>query len=387
MSEPQLFWGRLCLAAGVIFLLLLGTGMRLEAQELPLKRNLPGTDSIACPEVDLTLQPSPEEVAQATRLGSDADQANILGLQERARDLLARATELDPTSAELAYRYGRILESLDETEPAIEQFCRALARGSREQGIGDARPRLEALARAREPDLPQEARDQFMNGLLQSDLGNLEGAAEAFGAAFFSAPEWADAVYNRGIVRIRLGRPDPAVEDLQQYLALRPDAEDAILVSQRIGQLQIRPSSSVSPGTALGLGLVFPGMGQFYSGRALGGFSVLALAGGAFAAGFFIEEIEVKCVGSTPASGDCPDDRFISKKTTKPYMMHGLAAAGVVAVIGAVEAYFKAKRPGFGDPGDPGEIVAMKVGPARVIGPSLSVQGPRVNLNLLRVIF
>ncbi len=284
--------------------------MRLDAQQLPLKRGLPGSDSIACPEIDLTVRPSPEEVDQASRMGSDADQALMLGNQERARDLLARATELNPISAELAYRYGRSLESLNETEPAIEQFCRALALGSREQGIGDARPRLEALARAREPDLSEAARSQFLNGLLQADLGNLRGAEEAFGTAILAAPDWADAVYNRGIIRIRLGLPDPAVEDLQQYLALRPDADDAILVSQRIGQLQIRPTSSVSAGTALGLGLVIPGMGQFYSGRALGGFGVLALAGGAIATGFLIEEVQVKCVGSASLQ------RGVSPRTT-----------------------------------------------------------------------
>ena len=384
MSEPKHSWGRFFFAAGSISLLFLGRGVGLTAQELPLKRGLPGADSIACPEIDLTLVPSPEEADQANRLGSDADQSLILGNQERARDLLARATELDPTSAELAYRYGRILESLEETEPAIEQFCRALALGSREQGIGDARPRLEALARSREPDLSEEARSQFLNGLLQADLGNLLGAEEAFGIAFISAQDWADAVYNRGIIRVRLGQPDPAVEDLQAYLALRPDADDAILVSQRIGQLQIRPGSSVSAGTALGLGILIPGMGQFYSGRAKGGFAVLALAGGAIAAGLLIEEVEVRCVGTAPSSGDCPPDRVISEDTTNPYLMHGLAAAGVIAVVGAIEAYFKAKAPQFGDVG---EIVAMDLGRARVMGPSLSAKGPRLNLNFVRVTF
>ncbi len=131
MSEPQLVWGRVVFAAGLITLLTVGCGRSLEAQELPLKRALPGTDSIACPEIDPSIQPSPEEIDQATRLGSDADQANMLGDQVRARDLLERATELDPTSAELTYRYGRILESLGETEPAIDQFCRALALGSK----------------------------------------------------------------------------------------------------------------------------------------------------------------------------------------------------------------------------------------------------------------
>jgi tetratricopeptide (TPR) repeat protein len=384
MFAPKALRRRVRLAAGFVSLLVLGTGMRLNAQELPLKRGLPGSDSIACPPIDTTLRPSPEAVDQASRLGSDADQDLMLGNQERARDLLARATELDPTSAELAYRYGRILESLGEVEPAIGQFCRALALGSREQGIGDARPRLEALARAREPELSEEARSQFLNGLLQADLGNLPGADEAFGAAMIAAPDWADPAYNRGVVRIRMGRQDSALEDLQQYLSLKPDAADAIQVSQRIGQLQIRPGSPVSPGTALGLGLVIPGMGQFYSGRAVAGAGVLAIAGAAIAAGFLIEEVQVKCVGSAPSGGDCPADRIISQETTNPYKMHGLAVAGVAAVLGAFEAFFKAKQPGFGDAE---EIVAMEVGSARVKVPSFSVKGPRLSLNLVRVTF
>lgn len=384
MSETKSFRGKSRFAAGLLVSLILGTAPGLVGQELLLKRDLPGTDSISCPELDPNVQASPEETQQAARLGSDSEQALILGDQERARDLLARATELDPTSAELAYRYGRTLESLGETEPAIDQFCRALGLGSREQGIGDARPRLEALARAREPELPEEARSEFLNGLLQVNLGNLEGAERSFGAAFGLAPDWADAVYNRGIIRIRMGNPDMAVEDLQQYLTLNPNGNDAILVSQRIGQLQIRQTSSVSPGTALGLGIPLPGMGQFYSGRALGGMTVLALAGGALAAGFLIEEVTVRCVGSPPSGGECPADRVISKDTSSPYKMHGLIAAGVISVAGAVEAYIKAKR---GGDGAPGEIVAVRAGNARIAGPTFSANGPRLNINLVKVTF
>jgi tetratricopeptide (TPR) repeat protein len=384
MSETKSFRGKSWFAAGLYFSLILGTASGLGGQELPLKRDLPGTDSISCAEIDPNVQPSPEEVEQASRLGSDSEQALMVGDQERARDLLARATELDPTSAELAYRYGRILESLGEVEPAIDQFCRALGLGSREQGIGDARPRLEALSRAREPELPEAARSEFLNGLLQADLGNMEGAEEAFGAAFGFAPDWADAVYNRGIIRIRLENPDMAVEDLQQYLILNPNGADAILVSQRIGQLQIRQTSSVSPGTALGLGIPLPGMGQFYSGRALGGMTVLALAGGALAAGFLIEEIDVKCVGSAPSSGECPADRVVSEDTSNPYMIHGIIAAGVISIAGAVEAYIKAKR---GGDGAPGEIVAFRAGKARIAGPTFSATGPRLNINLVKVAF
>jgi tetratricopeptide (TPR) repeat protein len=362
----------------------MGSAPFLEAQELPLKRDVPGTDSIVCPDFRPASQPSEEEMEQARRLGSDAEQALILGNQERARDLLARATELDPTSAELVYRYGRALESLGETEPAIQQFCRALALGSREQGIGDARPRLEALARAREPELPEAARSRFLDGLLQADLGNLEGAAEAFGAAFRAAPDWADAVYNRGVIRIRQENSEAAAEDLQTYLDLRPNAADAILVSQRLGRLQSRPGASVSPGAALGLGLFIPGMGQFYSGRALGGFSVLALAGGAVATGFLVEKLEVRCVGGSPPGGDCPSDRVISEDTSKPYMTAGLVAAGVVTLVGAIEAYFNVR--GSGDEVD-GELVSFDAGGARIVGPTVAAKGTRLHINLVKVAF
>jgi tetratricopeptide (TPR) repeat protein len=368
--------------AAVVCFLLLGGADELSGQNLPLKRGVPGTDSIACPEIAPPGQPSQEEIDQAVRLGSEADQDLIRGNLERARDLLLRATELDPTSPELAYRYGRRLEALEEWEGAITQFCRAQALGAEDAGIRDIPLRLEALARAREPELPEGARSAFLNGLLQADLGDLQGAVEGFDRASSLAPDWADAVYNRGVIRMRLGEQDLAVEDLQRYLNLSPDAADAILVSQRIGQLQVRPGPSVSPGTALGLGLIIPGMGQFYSGRALGGFSVLALAGGAVAAGLFIEKLEVRCVGSPPSGGDCPPDRIISEDTSKPYLVPSLVAAGVVTLVGAIEAFVNVGRSG---PEEDEEMVAFDAGKTRIVGPSVAQVGNRLQLSLVRV--
>jgi tetratricopeptide (TPR) repeat protein len=384
MSEPKSMAGRLGHLAGLSLALLLGFTLGLSAQDLPVKRVVPGVASFTCPTFDATVRPTAEEAAQAVRLGSDADQALILGNQERARDLLARAAELDPTSVELAYRYGRVLESLGESDPAIRQFCRVLALGWNPESLGDVRYRLEVLVRAREPEVPQQARDAFLDGLLHLDLGNLGRAVEAFGLAMRSAPGWADAAYNRGVVLIRMGSPENALGDLQRYLELAPEAADALAVSRMIGQLQIRPASSVSPGTALALGLILPGMGQFYSGRALGGLSVLTLAGGAAAAGFVIEREEVRCVGSLPAGGQCPPERIISRETTNPYLLLGLASAGVIAVVGAVEAFLKAKGDGSATPTEP---TGLELGGMRAYGPSLSAHGLRVDLNLVRVTF
>lgn len=383
MSDPTPRRERLFSAAGLFLLISFWSVSAGGAQELPLKRNLPGSDYFSCPEIDLETQPGPEERVQAIVLGSNADQALILGDQARARDLLARANELDPFSAELAYRYGRILEDLGETSPAIDQLCRALALGAEDLGIEDARTRMEALVHFEQPQVPDEAIAAFSNGVTQADLLNLEEATQAFGAAFQLAPDWADAVYNRGVIRDRQGDIEGAVADFQQYLFLRPMGEDGITVSQRIGQLQ-SSSPPLSPSTTLTLGMFLPGMGQFYSGRNLGGLTVLALAGGVAAAGFLIKEIETKCVGSVPQGGECPPDRLISEVTTKPYLTQSLIAAGAVTVIGAVEAFIKVRR---GDSRGAGDLLAISAGKARVVGPSVWANGPRLNLSLVRVTF
>ncbi len=370
-------------AAGWFFLLSIWSVSPGEAQELPLKRTLPGSDAFSCPAIDFGTQPAPEEQAQARVLGSNANQAQILGDLARARDLLARATELDPLSANLAYGYARILADLGETAPAINQLCRALALGAEDLGFEDARPRLEALVLSEQPQVSDEAIAAFRHGLTQADLGNLNEATQAFGTAFQLAPIWADAVHNRGVILDRQGNIEGAVADFQQFLSLRPEGEDAIAVSQRIGQLQ-SAAPLPSPGATLTLGILIPGMGQFYSGRALGGFTVLALAGGAAAAGFLIEKEETRCVGTPPQGGECPSDRIISEETTNPYLTQSLIAAGVVTVIGAVEAFLKVRR---GDSGGNGELVTFNVGKARFVGPSVFAEGPRLNVSLFRVTF
>jgi tetratricopeptide (TPR) repeat protein len=394
----------------MILLLALAGFSPASAQDLSLKRHVPGSDTIACPPISVPRRSGAEEQAEANRLASDADQALILGDTERAREFLARAVELDPSSAELAYRYGRILEDLREIDPAIHQFCRALALGSREQGLGDTRPRLEALARARDPAVPAEASRAFLNGLLQADLRQLPAALQAFDLAVRAAPDWADAVFNRGVVRSRMGDAEGAVRDLQQYLALRPEAEDGILVSRRIGQLQVTAPLQ-SPATTLTLGLLLPGMGQFYNGRAMGGMTVLALAGGAAAAGLLVEKITVRCVGSVPTGGQCPPERIVSETSEKPYVVYGLVAAGAVTFLGALEAYYRSRGSGgpsaegatpvtgslsFGAAGPvAGHLSASgsaglppsAPGSVRLSGPSLEARGTRLDLNLLRISF
>jgi tetratricopeptide (TPR) repeat protein len=366
-----------------LFLLILGGTGPLHAQELTLKRELPGGDGYSCPPFEPSANPGEEERTEAGRLGLNADQALILGEMERARDLFTRATELDPTSPELAYRFARVLEELGAGSEAIGQYCRAIALGSESDELGDASTRIQSILDQERAQIPEDAVQRFQAGISQADRGQLETALQSFGSASEMAPTWADAVYNRGIIQARLGRVEAAAADLDEYLVLRPGAEDAILVSQRIGQLRSL-TDLPSPSAALTLGLLFPGAGQFYSGRAWGGLTVLTLAAGAAAAGFLIEEVNTLCVGSVGAGGECPPDRFIGEEVDTPYLVPGLVTAGAVAVLGAVESFFRARGRRTGEIA---ALVAMDLGGASLLSPSLSASGPRVYLNLLRVTF
>ena len=360
----------------------------LAAQELSLKRDHPGAGPFVCPAVTIPAPPSGEERLQATQLGSSADQAVVQGDLSRAATLLARATELDPSSIELAYRRARVLEDLGDRPGAIDSYCRVVAAGSTDDAATDAETRLQALADERWIGISDEAAEAFQLGLSSADRGQFSDAAVSFGAALAEAPRWADAVFNRAIVFDRMGRGQEALADLRRYLELRPDAADAVAVSGRIGQLQGVAAAAPSAGTALLLGLIVPGMGQFYSGREVGGFTFLSLAAGAAAAGFLIKEVQVECLVTVEPGEDCPGGQVFRDTVDRPYLLPGLGVAAGVAVIGAIEAFVKARRRGAAG-GQPTSSPDSRPAPGevRLAWPGVSQRGDRIDLNLVRVRF
>jgi tetratricopeptide (TPR) repeat protein len=353
-------------------------------QDLALKREVPDLGPYRCGETPPVEAPSDEARSQADRLGSNASQALILGDTERAQDLLARATQLDASSPELAYQYGRILEERGAASGAIAQYCRVLALDPEFPGAPEVVARLESLTASGRPAIPPEAVLSFETGLGHADAGRSQAALEAFRAASAAAPYWPTPVYDEAVLLLELGRREDAAEALERYLELDPSAGDAMAVSQRIGQLRA-PLSLPSPGAALGLGLVVPGMGQFYTGRPLPGFMVLALAGGAAATGLLIEEVTVLCVDPVPPGEDCPSARVRNVIVERPYETVGLAAAGAVVVFGAIEAFVKARRRGrrASDAG----LASLDVGGTRVDAFVVATRGGGVDVRWLQVRF
>ena len=375
--------GRRVGLALAVLLLGAGTPSAGSGQDLPLKRQVPGAGGYQCPSSPDASEPTPAESAEAARLGSDAATASILGDRDSARDLLERATRIDPRSQRLAYDYGRVLEDLGDRSGAGSEYCRVLALDASSPDATDVQRRLDGFAEEQRRAIPGDAVASFQAGLADADAGQLDSAVDRFNQAVSLASTWAQAIYNRGVVFARLERRDEAMADLRLYQQLAPDAADLADVSEWIGRLQ-NAGGLPSPGAAFTLGIFLPGMGQFYSGRPLAGLTYLTLVGGGLAAAFFIEDIEIRCVEPQPPGEDCPPALIHSRDTTNPYRWYGIGAAAGVTLIAAIEALVKARgrRAAQG-----GEAFSLRVGDARILTPGLARRGARTELHLLRIRF
>ncbi|MGD8278948.1 MAG: hypothetical protein PVH00_13015 [Gemmatimonadota bacterium] len=97
-----------------------------------------------------------------------------------------------------------------------------------------------------------------------------------------------------------------------------------------------------SPGQALAMGIV-PGLGQVYAGRRVLGVFSLALAGGAVATGVLVEHVKIDC-RIQPVDGTCPAADVLGERTERPYLIAGIAGAAAVTLVGALDAFFAARR-------------------------------------------
>lgn len=354
-------------------------------QDLQLRREYPGSAPFACPAPSSLGEVGPDERAQASQLASEAGNASILGDFARAEQLLAQAADLDPASADVAYQWARVLETLDRPENAMLEYCRAMALGAQDVGILDSQARLDALDEELRARISPAARQRFSDGLTQTDLGLYDQAVRSFTNALDEIPEWPEAVYNRAVVLERMGLVQESLEDYRAYLAMRPANVDPLLagVASRIGLLEgMVAAPTPSPGNTLAFGVIFPGMGQYYTGRNSMGTIVLGAAVGAVAAGFFVKEVTIRCLQVPPSGSECPPSDIVDETTDRPYLAPALGVAAAVTIGAAVEAWLGARRRRADQ--EAGIVPQDGVGFA---APSISTDGERLDLNLLTLRF
>jgi tetratricopeptide (TPR) repeat protein len=281
-------------------------------------------------------------VRQAQDVAQRGQQAAILGDRVAARDQLRQAAALDPSNADLAYQLARAEESTGRDAEATTAYCRFIALAPDAPEAAEARARLaQLILGARQADSLRAAAT-FASAVTAYQNGQLDSANAAFTTALSLAPDWAAAYYDRGVVRRILGRRADAASDFQQYLRLEPGASNHEAVAARVAELQEQP---LSPARALTLGLVIPGAGQFYAGRPVRGALTLIGTGVALACGLSQRE-------STEAVQQTALDPFgnpytytVNRRVTdRPCRTPGFTAAGVIALVSAVDAFRFARR-------------------------------------------
>lgn len=295
-----------------------------------------------CDPLPTPKAPTDAQRQQARTLAENGRQAAILGDSSAALTQMRQATALDPTDADLAYQLARAYETAGAGLNAAKEYCRFLAIAPSAPEAAEARGRVAALIPKTPVAGPTVAATLFTAAVAAYERRQLTEADAKFGAAITADPTWADSYYDRALIRAEQGDQERARIDFEEYLRLKPQAPDRAQVVARIEALRVRPPS---PGQALGLGLVLPGAGQFYTRRPIRG--ALFLAGTAVAVGFGLQTqtktTSVEQTGTDPF-GNPYTYTATHRVTDRPNLVPGIAVAGALALGSAIEAYSYARR-------------------------------------------
>jgi tetratricopeptide (TPR) repeat protein len=226
---------------------------------------------------------------------------------------------------------------------AAAAYCRFLALTPSAAEAPEARDHLAALTRTAQSTVSDQIYAPFRNGIAAYNAGRMEQAETLFSAAIKLQPDWADAYYNRAQTYAARGQKEFAVRDFQQYLRLKPEADDRASVVARVNSLRSKP---LTPSAALTYGLIIPGAGQMYTGRALFGIVTLGAAGGVVAYALQTGPVQETYLQSQVDPFGNPLPPFTATRTVQghPHMAAGLAGAGAIALSSAIEAYVFARN-------------------------------------------
>ncbi|MDQ2667795.1 MAG: hypothetical protein M3Z05_17530 [Gemmatimonadota bacterium] len=303
-----------------------------------LKRSDPDAPApYRCAPVAVPSAPSEAGRRQARDLAQRSQQSAILGDRASARDQLRQAAALDPANADLAYQLARANDAANDSTGALPEYCRFLSLAPNAPDAGEARDRVAVLGRPLQTATSQPAQAAFQSGIAAYERNDLPTAETQFGGAITRQPAWADAYYNRALVLLALDDRTQAAADLEQYLRLKPEADDREAV---VALLESLRATTLSPATALALGLVIPGAGQFYTSRPIAG--SLALVGTSAALVYAFSSstrlVSEQKQGTDPFGQSYTyfETRSVSERRN---LALGLAGAGAIVIVSAYEAY------------------------------------------------
>ncbi len=316
-------------------------GTALDAQGFPLKTGLATGGVVGCSAVSITTRTgaaNPTSDAEAQQLIADGEDAALQGEHATAKEAFAKAAALVPGNARLAYYLGREHEALAENGEAVKQYCRYLALSASPSDADDVRGRIVRLTPANELTRLEEARANFQSGVALLRRKQYAAADSVFGAVATVIPNAPEPYFNRALSRAARGDRVIAMQDFERYLELAPQTSDRGVVRQAMARL---PERVYNPGQAFGTGLAVPGLGQMSTGRPLFGILVLGAAGASAGLGLRSKS-EVVVQRFTDPFGNTYADSVT--QTSRPLLTIGLATAGAVWLLSAIESRSYAAR-------------------------------------------
>lgn len=198
-------------------------------------------------------------------------------------------------------------------------------------------------------------------------LGDLEQARGLLLRAVRLDPTAPDVPYYLARVLEDQGDRQQALVEYCRTLALGAPHDEAAFARERIealtdhGELQVpddriassgstgarrshAASGGANPTAAFTLGMLVPGLGQYYAGKPVRGAVVASLAMGALVSGVFVQKRSVACLEPVGPGGSCLPDDIVQVNMSRPYLATGVAIAGTVALLGALDAYLGARE-------------------------------------------
>lgn len=192
-------------------------------------------------------------------------------------------------------------------------------------------------------------------------------AARAQAAAITADDTTARALYRRAVATdpgdpstlYALARADEAARDPRaigeycRFLALAPDAAEAADARQRIASLALAfpipsappaPPAPPSPGSALALGILFPGGGQYATHRVPQGLLATVATTGALVYAFQTRTTTTSVTRTAVDPNGKPYQyQDVTTHTLRPNLSAGVGTAGALWLISAIEAYTHAR--------------------------------------------
>lgn len=291
----------------------------------------------SCPaSVTQSAAPTDAQRRDARDMAQRARQSAILGDAAASLSQLRGAAGLDPTDPSIAFELGRAYEAAGNNGEAASEYCRYLALAPNASEAANLRERVATLSPPRADTVVTIAGNAFDRAADAYEQGKWIESEADFGTAIQLDSTLAEAYYDRALARTMLDHRAEAASDFGQYLKLRPDAPDRMGVSARIDLLGVQ---RLSASQAFSLGIVVPGGGQFYSKRPGRGILSLAVAGAAVA--FAVTEKSTTTTTTQTAKdpfGNSYSYPVTTHQKKRPYLVPGLAVAGGVALISAIDA-------------------------------------------------